>query len=411
MIETQKTLTEQTVSIYDVFRGEKRDGYKPINLTIGNPNLKPPALYYQAMREVLDELESAEWNKQGYIVDEDPFGLCRKVAQKLSADYKLNFNKRDIVITVGATGAIDVILKTLLEIEGCDPLLEPVGEVIIIAPYFVEYINMVKSNNGRAIIVYSNEQYGLDIEEIETSITEYTKAIIINSPNNPTGKVYSREELKQLAEVLQKKNREYGISISVIEDSVYDTIVFSEKTVPSILPYYSFVFKVNSYSKSMSLSGERIGYFAIHPDFGKGGSCEWLRTALHLNMRMRVVHAPSLQHRVLAKLPENCITNIDYYRENIETLHACLKNIGYNSDVPAGTFYLWVSLPEHYKGEERFREIAQAGNAPLLYLPGVLFGGERYKNCVRFSCCVSNDTIQQACSKLNEIDNRIINER
>jgi aspartate aminotransferase len=411
MIETRDALEEQKLSIYDVFRSEKRDGYKPINLTIGNPNLKPPAAYYKAMREVMEELENAEWNMQGYIIDEDPFGLCRKIAQKLSTDYSLNFDKRDIAITVGATGAIDAILKTLIEIEASDPVLESIGEVIIIAPYFVEYINMVKSNNGRAIIVNSNEKYGLDIEGIENSITEYTRAIIINSPNNPTGKVYTHGELQLLANVLQKKNREYGITISVLEDSVYDTIVFSDKPVPSILPYYTYVFKINSYSKSMSLSGERIGYYAIHPGFGNGEKHDWLCTALHLNMRMRVVHAPSLQHRILAKLPINCITDIDYYRDNIETLYACLKNIGFSSAMPVGTFYLWVNLPEHYNGEERFREVAQSGNDPLIYLPGFLFGGERYKNCVRFSCCVSKETIELACSKLYEIDKRIINER
>jgi aspartate aminotransferase len=410
MIETLDALKEQNVSIYDVFRSERREGYKPINLTIGNPNLKPPAAYYQAMREVLDELESSEWNKQGYIVDEDPFGLCGKIAQMLSSQNNLKFDKRDIAVTVGATGAIDVILKTLLEIEDRDPLLESIGEVIIIAPYFVEYINMVKSNNGRAIIVDSDEQYGLDIEGIENAISEYTKAIIINSPNNPTGKVYTWEELKRLAYVLKRKNREYGISISVIEDSVYDTIVFSENPVPSILPYYLSVFKVNSYSKSMSISGERIGYFAIHPEFQNKQSQDSLRLALHLNMRMRVVHAPLLQHRIIAKLPVDCVTDVNYYKDNIETLYACVKSIGYKSDLPAGTFYLWVSLPEHYRGEERFRAMAQAGNDPLLYLPGILFGGERYRNCVRFSCCVPKETIELACSKLLEIDKKIISE-
>ncbi len=404
MVNSPEVATEQDVSIYDVFRSDRRDGCKPINLTIGNPNLKPPAAYYQAMREVLGELESAEWNRHGYIVDDDPFGLCRKIAQKLRDDYELNFDRRDVAITVGATGAIDIILKTLLDYEKDDSAEGSAGEVIIIAPYFIEYINMVKSNNGRVVVVFSNETYGLDIEEIENSITENTKAIIINSPNNPTGIVYTKEELKLLAEVLDRKNSEYGISICVLEDSVYDTIIFTEKSVPSILPHYSFVFKVNSYSKSMSLSGERIGYFAVHPDYGCKVDRDTLRIALHLNMRMRVVHAPLLQHRILAKLPMNCVTNVRYYKDNIEILYDCVKKIGYKSEMPEGTFYLWVTLPERYKDEKRFRDKAQAGDNPLLYLPGILFGGERYKNCIRFSCCVTHETIKMACKKLYEID-------
>ncbi|HEX2959629.1 MAG TPA: hypothetical protein VHO70_22525, partial [Chitinispirillaceae bacterium] len=163
--------------------------------------------------------------------------------------------------------------------------------------------------------------------------------------------------------------------------------------------------------KSMSLSGERIGYFAVHPGFGDEETRSALRSTLYLNMRMRVVHAPLLQHRVLAKLPANCYTDVNYYRVNVETLYACVSNIGYVSDMPEGTFYLWVVLPERYNGEERFRKFAQAGNDPLLYLPGVLFGGELYRNCVRFSCCVSQETIKQACVKLYKIDKNIVNER
>ncbi|HEX2958437.1 MAG TPA: aminotransferase class I/II-fold pyridoxal phosphate-dependent enzyme, partial [Chitinispirillaceae bacterium] len=262
MIEIPNATVVQNPSIYDVFRCETRNGYKPINLTIGNPNLKPPVAYYQAMREVLSDLENAEWNKHGYIVDEDPFGLCSKIAQKLSRDYELDFVGQDVAITVGATGAIDVILKTLLDSE-CDsnPARDATGEVIIVAPYFVEYINIVKSNNGRVVIVNSGKQYGLDMAAIESSITEYTRAIIINSPNNPTGKVYSNKELNDLAELLKRKNLEYGISITVIEDSVYDTIVFSGTSVPSIVPHYSFVlwFPVKHNRKILHNSGKQYG--------------------------------------------------------------------------------------------------------------------------------------------------------
>ncbi len=396
--------SENNLSIYDVFRQGQSEKINPINLTLGNPNLKPPPIYYKVMREVIQELEDSEWNGHGYMVEDDPFGLCGKIAKKLSHTYQTSFDERDVCMTVGATGALDVILKTILNNGHHHSPSKPQNEVIIIAPYFVEYTNLIEGNGGTPVIVHSDKTFGIDCLAIERAITPRTKAILVNSPNNPTGRVYTQEELALFAKMLKNKNDTLGISIQVIEDAVYNTILFNQDVAPSLIQHYPFLYHVNSYSKSMSISGERIGYLAVHPEMGDELFRKELGNSLHLNMRMRVVHAPLLQHRILARLPANCVTNIDYYKHNIETLYACLTKLGFIVGKPQGTFYIWAVLPERYIGEDKFRRVAQQGNAPLLYLPGFLFGGIKYANCIRFSACVSYETMVRACERLIEID-------
>ena len=404
MSNTPEVLSEKSISLFDIFSQNQNRDLNPINLTLGNPNLKPPAIYYKTMRETVHELENSEWNSHGYIIEDDPFGLCRKIAQNLKKVFNVPFSGNDVCMTVGATGAIDVILKTVLENSHENSDKKCKNEVIVIAPYFVEYINLIKGNGGIPVIVNSTEDYGIDIHSVERAISPFTKTIIVNSPNNPTGRVYSNNELHRLAEVLKKKNEELKISIRVIEDSVYDTILFNKKSIASLISHYSLLFRVNSYSKSMSLSGERIGYYAIHPNIGNNEFRKNLQSILRLNMRMRVVHAPLFQQRILSRIPIDCVIDTNYYKNNIDMLYNCITELGYKALKPEGTFYLWATLPDRYNSEEQFRKEAMQGNTPLYYLPGVLFGGSAYKNCIRFSVCVSNEVIVRACLRLKEID-------
>ncbi|MGD9201596.1 MAG: aminotransferase class I/II-fold pyridoxal phosphate-dependent enzyme, partial [Chitinispirillia bacterium] len=274
----------------------------------------------------------------------------------------------------------------------------------VIAPYFIEYINLIKGNGGIPVIINSTDDYRINIHSIERAVSPLTKAIIINSPNNPTGRVYSNDELIRLSEVLKKKNEKLKISVKVIEDSVYETILFNKTNLPSLISHYPLLFRVNSYSKSMSLSGERIGYYAIHPNIGDNEFRKNLQSSLRLNMRMRIVHAPLFQQRILSRIPIDCVTDTNYYKNNIDRLYNCITELGYKVLKPEGTFYLWATLPDRYNGEEQFRKKALKGNTPLLYLPGVFFGGSAYNNCIRFSVCVSNEVIERACIKLKEID-------
>ena len=394
---------ESSVSIYDVFRQHHRENSRPINLTVGNPNLPPPAEYYDAMNAVLKDISSQQWNGHGYMVEADPFGLCKKISNGLSDQFRVNFDSQDVLITVGATGALDVISKTVLDPAGpCATAVED-NEVIIMAPYFVEYINIVEANGGVPVVVHTDATFHLDFAAIEASIRPRTKMIWINSPNNPTGTVYSENELAQLARIVAQKEKAFGTRIYIVEDAVYDTIYFDKGEVPSLVNLHPRLFRVNSWSKSLSLSGERIGYFATHPEIGDVSERAALRDALFLNMRMRVVHAPLLQHRIIARLPFGCVTDIDYYRRNIETLHGCIDSLGFKVMPPQGTFYLWATLPTQFEDESQFRQLAMHGNEPLLYLPGFLFGGNLYRRCVRFTACVGYSEIERACGRLKEI--------
>jgi aspartate aminotransferase len=401
--DRETSAKEASVSIYDVFRQSRSENVNPINLTVGNPNLPPPPEYYDAMTEVVTEITSQQWNGHGYMVEEDPFGLCVKIADYLNARFQADFDSRDVGITVGATGALDVICKTVLDPAGPCAAMGKGNEVIVLAPYFVEYTNIIEANGGVPVVVHTNEHFGLDLGAIEAAIGPDTRMMLVNSPNNPTGAIYSAKELTALARLVSRKEQEFGTSIYFIEDAVYDTIHFTDEPVPSLVDLHPRLFRVNSWSKSLSLSGERIGYFAIHPDIDTDTNRSQLREALFLNMRMRVVHAPLFQHRILARLPVDCVTDIGYYRRNIETLYTCLKELGFGVNPPMGTFYLWCVLPDDFSDEEAFRPLVMSGDNPLLYLPGAIFGGNHYRRCVRFSACVSFEEIERACEKLREI--------
>lgn len=386
-------------SVYDVFGHGHIEGVEPINLTIGNPHLKPPAAYFQAMEEVIAELRNMPGNGHGYVTQRDPFGLCQTLAKELQRKSQVAFQASDVLITVGATGALDIILKTLLQ---NNPSSAP-GEVIVIAPYFVEYLNLIQGNGGKAVVVPTGEGFHLDIPAIANAITPATRGIIVNSPNNPTGCIYDASELAFLAAVLEQKTLDSGNPIVVIEDSVYDSILFGNDPVPSLIPLYPALIRVNSFSKSLSLAGERLGYLAVHPGFPHPGGRAAFLEQLNLCMRARVVHAPLLQHRIVAKMPFHGLTDMDAYRKNVLHLYGTLVDLGFSVMPPQGTFYLWAIVPPPFSSELEFRELAHQGATPLLYLPGVMFGGSDYHRCLRFAVCVPFETVEKACQRLREI--------
>lgn len=403
----KSTPVQASPSIYDVFRLGRADGATPIDLTIGNPHLKPPASYYEALEASVRELREMPGNGHGYMTASDPFGLCRNIAADLAERFGAPFAATDILATVGATGAIDVILKTIIRptVDVCRPQAPASApdEIIVVAPYFVEYLNLVRGNGAVPVVVESTSDFQLDVARISDAIGPRTRAILVNSPNNPTGRIYSEDSLKELAAALESKNREFGIRVLVIEDAVYDALVFSGRAVPSLIPHYSSLIRVNSYSKSLSLSGERLGHLAVHPDFAPDARRAEFVANLNLNMRMRVVHAPLLQHRVVARMPLRGLVDIDAYRRNVDRLHLTLSSLGFGVGRPEATFYLWAVLPDIFRTEEEFRELAFQGPSPLHYLPGSLFGGDAYRRCVRFSACVPFPEIERACARLREI--------
>ena len=393
------TATESpTPSIYDVFRHGQTTSAKPIDLTIGNPHLKPPRCYYDALDEVVRELKEAPGNGHGYATGTDPFGLCARIAEDLTSRFGAAFSGSEILPTVGATCALDIAVKTLASYGQARP-----AEFVMVAPHFVEYVNIVRGNGAKPVVAESGPDFRIDVESIAAAIGPHTRALILNSPNNPTGRIYSEESLRALADALEAKNREFGIRVAVIEDAVYESIVFGGRRAPSMIPFYPTLLRVNSYSKSLSISGERLGYLAVHPGFLPDEARTDFVAALNLNMRMRVVHAPLLQQRIVARMPLHGLVDIEAYHRNVERLHLTLNALGFGVGRPEGTFYLWAVLPDEFRSEAEFRALAFEGPSPLLYLPGTLFGGDAYARCVRFSTCAPFAEIERACVRLREI--------
>jgi len=387
----------------------KSEGKHPIDLSIGNPDIKPPQAYYQALEKVVAESRASNTNFHGYMPNSGYYETKIRIASDLNAQFGLNFKSEHIFMTVGAANALDVLLSTLIEpvviySEDQPGLRKTQDEIILIAPYFVEYSNLIKNNQGKQITVHATERYGIDLPAIERSITANTRAIILNSPNNPSGAVYSEEELIGLAKLLKQKNSEHGITIAVIEDASYGQIVFKSYDFHSLLPHYRYTFFVASFSKSLGLAGERIGFFAVHPKLAENEE-EWqiLLSALVIHLRIKVVNAPALQQRILQKIGMTVKVDTGEYEQRANRLADALEKLAFQLERPKGGFYLFSRLPPFFQDEEEFRRVAHAGDEPLLYVPGFAFGGERYRRHIRLSVCASREDIERACYRLKEI--------
>ncbi|MGL5327991.1 MAG: pyridoxal phosphate-dependent aminotransferase, partial [Peptostreptococcaceae bacterium] len=286
----------------------------------------------------------------------------------------LNLSVNNIIMTCGAAGGLNIILKTLLN---------PDDEVITFAPYFVEYQNYVNNFDGKLIVVPTNiENFEPDLKALNKAITSKTKAIIINTPNNPTGVIYSSSFLKNLGELLDQKQKELSTSIYLISDEPYREIVYDNASVPCILKYYKNSFIGYSYSKSLSLPGERIGYVVINNEMDYFDS---IIDSLNIaNRILGFVNAPSLFQRVIAKCID-CEVDISTYKKNLDLLYNHLINLGFTCVKPQGTFYLFPRTP--IEDDKKFCEDAKRFN--LLLVPGSSFGCPGH---FRISYCVSHDT-------------------
>jgi len=374
-----------------------------IDLSIGNPDAKPPAAYYQALQSAIEDISMSSHNPHAYLKANESFGCCEAISMQLSQEYKLAFTPNLIQMTVGATNALDVFLKTILYPPTSDDSIK--GEVIILAPYFIDYLYQIQNNFGKPVIVQTNINYLIDIDQVCAAITSKTKAIIVNSPNNPTGRVYPESQLIQLADLLRAKNSALGINILVIEDRVYDTLVFSGKKAASIITHYEYVVQLHSFSKKMSIAGERIGYLAISPRMCIKEDMDIFIQNIRLNIRATVFHAPSLPQRILAKMGTDLSIKPSVYRKRTDRLTANLLKNGFNVFPPDGAFYIWTELPAIFRDELEFRNLAFAGNEPLLYLPGALFGGNRFDRHLRFCVCADEQIIEKACRRIDTIIN------
>ncbi len=346
------------------------------DFSLGNPSVEPPIEIKEALIDILNEEKPG--NIHGYMNNSGYEDVREKIALSINDRFGTSFNTGNIIMTVGAAGGLNVILKALLN---------PGDEVITFSPYFGEYRNYVSNYDGILVeISPDTKDFQLDIEEFEEKITNKTKAVIVNSPNNPTGVVYSEETICKLSEVLNKKQLEYNTSIYLISDEPYRELVYDNVKVPYLTKYYKNTIVGYSFSKSLSLPGERIGYLVIPSE---ADDYENLFPAANVaNRILGFVNAPSLIQRAVARCLDAKV-DVEVYNRNRELLYKSLLSYGYECVKPQGAFYLFVkALTED---DREFSEAAKKHN--ILIVPGTSFGCPGY---VRIAYCVDYSVIERS---------------
>ncbi|MCI8885839.1 MAG: pyridoxal phosphate-dependent aminotransferase [Dorea sp.] len=354
------------------------------DFSLGNPNVAAPEAVKKAIIELLEENDPVILH--GYTNSNSGYADVREtVAKSLNERFGTKLEGKNIVMSVGAAGGLNVILKTLID---------PGDEVIAFAPYFGEYRSYTNNYDGVLVEISPNTvDFQPKLDEFEQKITPRTKAVIVNTPNNPTGVVYSEETVRKLAAIMEAKQKEYGTDIYLISDEPYRELVYDGVKVPYLTKYYDNTIVGYSYSKSLSLPGERIGYLVI-PNEVKDSE-DVLAAANVATRILGFVNAPTLQQKLVAK----CInekTDISYYDRNRETLYNGLRECGFECIKPQGAFYLFVKSP--VADEKEFCAAAKKYN--LLLVPGSSFACPGY---VRLAYCVSYETIVNSLPKFKEL--------
>jgi aspartate aminotransferase len=350
---------------------KKHGADKVYDFSLGNPNVEQPDEF---KRELINLASEIIHLKHGYTPNAGYPDTRKAIAQKISKTSGLKMDVNHIIMSCGAGGALNVILKALLD---------PGDEVIVLKPFFVEYPFYIENYGGVVKYAATKNDFSLDFDSITEALSEKTKAIIINSPNNPTGIVYSEKEIGELSRVLLEKGRAMGKPIYLISDEPYAEIVFDGITVPSVLTAYPNSIVAYSYSKTLSLPGERIGYIALSPEIYEAGD---LVSALILCTRiMGFVHAPALMQRIVARLQDVAV-NVKIYQNKRDLLCAGLAKAGYKFIKPQGAFYLFVQSP--IPDDVAFVQMLLKKN--ILVVPGSGFGAPGY---FRIAYCVDDATI------------------
>jgi len=359
---------------------KKRYGDENVfDLSLGNPIIEPPAEFQAELVKVASE------NPPGihrYMANAGYAETRAAVARQLALDTGVSFAPDDIVMTCGAAGALNVVLKTLLN---------PGDEVIIFAPYFVEYIHYIKNHQGSHKIVPAGENFLPDLAAFKSAINPKTKAVIINSPNNPSGVVYSQQLLQDIGEILRQKEAEYGTNIYLISDEAYRKIIYDGLEFPSPLHHHPRTIVVTSHSKDLALPGERIGYIAAHPD---GNPHQELMDGLiFCNRILGFVNAPALMQRLVQHLQATTVS-IEWYQRKRDFLYRNLSSMGYNLIKPQGAFYMFPRTPI----EDDIAFVKELQALRVLTVPGRGFGMPGY---CRISYCVDDRTIEGALTGLS----------
>ena len=326
------------------------------DFSLGNPNVPAPAEVKNAIEEILKNEDARMVH--GYMNNAGYEDVREAVAASLNQRFGTVFHKENILMTVGAAGGMNVLMKTLLN---------PGDEVLTFAPYFGEYRAYVTNYDGILKEVEPNtETFQPNLKKFEQMLSEKTKAVIVNTPNNPTGVVYSEATIQKMAAILETKQKEFGTSIYLISDEPYRELAYDGVEVPYLTKYYRNTIVGYSFSKSLSLPGERIGYLVMPDELD--GAKDIIAAAAVANRILGYVNAPSLFQRVIAKCLD-AKADLEYYNRNRETLYNGLQKAGLTCIKPEGAFYLFVKSP--IADEKEFCQKAKEYH--LLIVPGSSF--------------------------------------
>lgn len=388
--DKMKDLVEHSSVIRAMFEEGKKMAEKygkenVFDFSLGNPSVEPPKEVKQAIIDVLEEERAM--NVHGYMNNSGYEEVREAIADSLNKRFDTAFNQENILMTVGAAGGLNVTLKTLLN---------PGDEVIVFAPFFGEYRNYASNYEGELVVISPNtKDFQLNLREFAEKISEKTKAVIVNTPNNPTGVVYSEKTIMAIAEIMYKAQDAFGTSIYLISDEPYRELSYDGVEVPYLTKYYENTIVGYSYSKSLSIPGERIGYLVMPSELD--GFEEIVKGANVANRILGFVNAPSLMQRVIKKTL-NVQTDITVYDKNRKLLYDKLTEYGYKMVKPEGAFYLFIQALE--EDDKAFAAKAKEHN--LLVVPGSSFGCKGY---VRVAYCVDYDMIVRSLPAFEKLAN------
>ncbi len=357
---------------------QMRKDYGPENIydfSLGNPDIEPPPALKQ---KLIDAISDPAHGTHRYMQNNGYEEVREQVAAYLTERTGgLPFTSRHVFMSVGCAGALNILFKTMLN---------PGDEVILANPFFWEFKNYVENFGGVPKFVETKDDFQLDIDAIEQAITPKTRVVLLNSPNNPTGAVYTKESLEQVAALLHNE-RKKGREIYLVADEAYRKIIYTEEPLPDLFKIYDLVISATSHSKDLALPGERIGYLAISPHIPEA---DLLVSGLMIAIRaLGFVNAPALFQRVVAEFQRNSVS-IAAYQEKRDLLYETLMEAGFECVMPMGAFYMFPKSPLPDEVDFVFR---MQQEERILVVPGRGFGREGY---FRIAYCVPMETIRKA---------------
>lgn len=358
---------------------------KVFDLSLGNPLLEPPAEFNEVLRRIVNEdtPSTHRYMPNGGFPD-----VRAAVAKQLAVESGVPFTGEDILMTVGAAGALNVILRSILDRD---------DEVVIIAPYFAEYIFYIQHQTGVVREAQSGPDFLPDIESLKENLTARTRAVIINTPNNPSGVIYPESVVADIGAAIQEAEKKFGTEIYLVSDEPYRKLMYSDVPFPFIFKHHVRSVVATSHSKDLGLAGERIGYIAINP--ADPGKADFMDAATFSLRTLGFVNAPALMQRVVAEI-QGATVDVSEYRKKRDFMYAALTDIGYNCIKPDGAFYLFPESP--IKDDVKFVQLLQS--KLVLCVPGVGFGSPGY---FRVSYCVADSVLEGSLKGFAEALNEV----